>query len=322
MTVGTIATLRHPVRARSWSTAVPSGPAEGVVCLVTARAWYVACDGRVVGVLHGRGVGCVPGGVCIDDEALAGCATVAPGARVWLEGDRWTFRSTVGRSWVVERGGARAWEDRPRDTGSVRDGSGWEPARAAIEGLDAAAALAGRGDGAARARFCDVLDVLADPTGDPGAALDALVGFGPGLTPSGDDLLMGLLALLQARPDVCGPSNASVRLCWSVAQRLSATTPFSRFYLEHALAGRFAAALLDAREALLSAGASGSIGMTGGAGPAACRARAFGALVSVGATSGADLLSGMVEPLLREVNPGLRPAEDADEYAPASGSAR
>lgn len=321
MTVGTIAALRTSVRARSWSDVAPSGPAHGVVCLVTARAWYLSCDGRVVGMLHGPVVGCVPGGVCIEVAALAGRAATAAGAQVIFEGDRWEFRPAVGPRWEVLRGAATSWEHRRGDAASAPAGtagagtryagSAQDPGRAMAEGMEAALALGGRSDSAARARFVAVLDVLAVPAGDPGAVLDALVGFGPGLTPSGDDLLVGLLALLQARPAVCGPSNASERLRHAVAQRLSATTPFSRYYLEHGLAGRFAAALLDARQALLDPAVGGD------------HARAFGALVSVGATSGADLLTGMVEPLTHlAVNPGSCSANDTDWYVRTTGGAR
>ncbi len=330
MTVGTVATQFTSVAARSWSAAVDCGVVHGVVCLVTTRAWYLSRHGRVVGVLHGPDVGCVPGGVGVDAAVLAGRAATATGARVVLGADRWTFRPAVGPGWVVDRGDTTAWEQRRSAPGvacdgSVVDGSTGDrsvhaPDRAMHEGLAAARILAGRGDAAARGRLVAVLDVLADPAGDPGAVLDALVGFGPGLTPSGDDLLVGLLALLQARPGACGPWNASERLRRGVTQRLSATTPFSRYYLEHAAAGRFAEALLDARRSLLETGPTmlGDPRVRTGD-----RVRSFAALVSVGATSGADLLSGMVEPLTRlGARPGSTSAGRLGRYVPTTGGTR
>jgi Protein of unknown function (DUF2877) len=73
------------------------------------------------------------------------------------------------------------------------------------------------------------------------AAIKGLIGCGPGLTPSGDDLIVGFLAGLwsTARND---PERGAFRraLCVAVAGATGATGDISRVYLTHASRGRFA----------------------------------------------------------------------------------
>jgi Protein of unknown function (DUF2877) len=72
-------------------------------------------------------------------------------------------------------------------------------------------------------------------------AIEALIGCGPGLTPSGDDLIVGFLAGLwsTARDN---PARRAFRqaLCLAVAAGAGATGDISRTYLSHATRGRFA----------------------------------------------------------------------------------
>src|SRR5207244_1101728 len=78
------------------------------------------------------------------------------------------------------------------------------------------------------------------------SAVRALIGLGPGLTPAGDDLLLGALAVLQAADHPAAPIAAG-----AVIGTLGLTTPVSAALLrlaaagQHAeLIGRLAAALL------------------------------------------------------------------------------
>lgn len=105
-----------------------------------------------------------------------------------------------------------------------------------------------------------------------------LVGRGPGLTPSGDDMLVGLLALLSAtgrlHPDGQGWLRA---LLLTEGARL--TTEIALEYLLAAMSGAYASAVIDLVTAL-------------DRGPRAVRA-ARAHLLHHGHTSGCDLLIGL-----------------------------
>jgi hypothetical protein len=72
-------------------------------------------------------------------------------------------------------------------------------------------------------------------------AIEALIGCGPGLTPSGDDVIVGFLAgLWSAASD--DPARHALRsaLCAAVAAAAHGTGDISRVYLAQATRGRFA----------------------------------------------------------------------------------
>ena len=72
-------------------------------------------------------------------------------------------------------------------------------------------------------------------------AVEDLIGCGPGLTPSGDDLIVGFLAGLWSTAGD-DPARHTFRrvLCAAVALSARATGDISRVYLTHASRGRFA----------------------------------------------------------------------------------
>ena len=72
-------------------------------------------------------------------------------------------------------------------------------------------------------------------------AVVGLIGCGPGLTPSGDDLIVGFLAGLWSTAGD-DPARHTFRhaLCEAVAGAAGATGDISRAYLTHATRGRFA----------------------------------------------------------------------------------
>ena len=104
----------------------------------------------------------------------------------------------------------------------------------------------------------------------------ALLGLGEGLTPAGDDCLVGALAILHALD--AGSLTREPALAASIAAAAAArTTAIGREFVLHALAGRFSEpvlAVLRARSRREST-------------------RAGGRLSALGATSGADTLAGM-----------------------------
>lgn len=108
-------------------------------------------------------------------------------------------------------------------------------------------------------------------------ALAGLVGLGPGLTPSGDDFLIGLAATLTAIRHPLAPFL--VHLEPHFARR---TTDVSAAFLAHAARGEYSELLHDALSALLNASGSGG-----------AEAAALGRLLSFGSSSGADTLMGV-----------------------------
>ena len=110
-------------------------------------------------------------------------------------------------------------------------------------------------------------------------AAGALVGLGQGLTPSGDDLLVGCLAWLARRPEMRGCRDG---LAEARRPRLATTTTVSRHYLIEALAGRVSeplALLADALDAPR---------------PALPVCEAVEAALVIGASSGADGIAGLL----------------------------
>jgi hypothetical protein len=106
-----------------------------------------------------------------------------------------------------------------------------------------------------------------------------LVGRGPGLTPSGDDALVGMLAVLH-RLGATGPGPARL-LGPAVAAHLHRTGDISAHYLSLAIAGHLGERLIALCDALARAESDDV-------------AAAAAAVVATGATSGADALLGVV----------------------------
>lgn len=120
---------------------------------------------------------------------------------------------------------------------------------------------------------CAALEQRADPAG----AVRQLVGFGPGLTPSGDDILTGLYAALR----VLGGGAADLEgLEKALAACAGRTTQVGGWMLTCALDGRWRASL----QAVLAACADPALTSL----PAAVEQ-----LLTVGASSGYDMCSGV-----------------------------
>jgi len=109
----------------------------------------------------------------------------------------------------------------------------------------------------------------------PEGPLLRLIGAGPGSTPAGDDVVVGVLAALRS----IGRGDAAEAISRGVVRFLSRTTSASRLYLSAAAEGRFAERVqqlvhgLNDEKAALTAARSAT---------------------TWGATSGLDLLSGIV----------------------------
>ncbi|MEO5981772.1 MAG: DUF2877 domain-containing protein [Pedococcus sp.] len=161
--------------------------------------------------------------------------------------------------------GVRLWRpaqvpcaDRPLDPGAVRALT----ALASPTPVEAARSL--------------VTTVLAGQ--DVTRQVSVIVGAGPGLTPSGDDVLCGALIALR----LGGASEARARLWSAVTPRLGSTTSLSAALLAEAADGYAVPAVVR-----LAAALAGGTDTAREVGPAARE------VLGVGHTSGADLLSGL-----------------------------
>lgn len=104
--------------------------------------------------------------------------------------------------------------------------------------------------------------------------LKHLVGVGPGTTPSGDDVIVGVFAALAMIRD-----RARIhQLTQALTPRLATTTRASRHFLNHAISGHFAEPVVRLAAALHTGRSV---------------AEAVSALQRWGATSGVDLMHGM-----------------------------
>jgi hypothetical protein len=117
-----------------------------------------------------------------------------------------------------------------------------------------------------------------------GGSAALLAGLGAGLTPAGDDYLVGLMAGLRVWPGLCEVSSEAA--CRSILEAAEGrTTLLSRAFLRSAKEGLF--------------GESWHELLAGLAGGEAIRIRqAVRRILSVGATSGGDALAGFLSPYL------------------------
>lgn len=149
----------------------------------------------------------------------------------------------------------------------------WRPARMPCAGTTAPVSLAGPGD-----RWQDAAGDLADAAvadRDVAPLVAALVGAGQGLTPSGDDVLCGLMLGLR----LVGEGDAVGHLWSAVAARLATTTSLSASLLREAADGYAIPQLVRLGAALA-------------AGDEPATTAAVDAVLAVGHTSGSDLLAG------------------------------
>jgi Protein of unknown function (DUF2877) len=117
--------------------------------------------------------------------------------------------------------------------------------------------------------------------GDLDDAVRQAAGRGPGLTPAGDDVLAGVLAVLTSPVVAAGCEPVTARLRAALAAALPTTTDISRAMLRQASHGHVSRPVWELTRALLSDG------------PAAAAARARADVLAIGATSGGDTCAGL-----------------------------
>lgn len=151
------------------------------------------------------------------------------------------------------------------------------PALARLQGALASApfpgGLAGRAVRMLRSAAASL--ALAVDTGENASPhLLTLIGAGPGSTPTGDDVVLGVIAGLRARGDARG----AAALGRSILPLLPRTTETSRYFLRHAIDGRFAEHVHEAVASLSAPERVDSV---------------VEDAAKWGATSGIDLLAGL-----------------------------
>jgi hypothetical protein len=115
---------------------------------------------------------------------------------------------------------------------------------------------------------------------DLDAAVCRATGRGPGLTPAGDDLLVGILAVLTAPGVAADCEPVAARLRAALAPALPTTTEISRALLRQASRGHVSRPVWELTRAVLS-----------GSAPSA---QPQADVLSTGATSGGDTCAGLV----------------------------
>jgi len=252
---------------------------SGTVHSVFARACNIAvAPDRLLGLVA-REIGAVPRGFTLATPAgFDFAATIGAGRRA-------TARNGVlridGAALAVDLRTARPWRSNLPDAaialGDAGTARAWRAAWAALDRHGGATPFA-----SAAAAPVQTL-AAASRSGERAALADAvarLIGLGDGLTPAGDDFLIGFLAgLWSAAPVRARDARAAVGE--TVAANAARTGTISRHYLEAAIDGEVSAPL--ARLAAVIGG-----------GDAAGAEEAAAAALSVGASSGAAASYGLL----------------------------
>ena len=255
----------------------------------------VNADGEVLSVVTSeRGLN--PFALMVPAEEAWPFRSVTPADPVRLERDKLSFGSVR-----VEWSEARPWQPAPdwralrryfSDHGHMQElialAAGQGPAGSLMELFS----LPGSPDSLApalRARAglgaADLVQGLASGSlARCQEGINRLAGLGGGLTPAGDDLIVG--ALLAAWGGLFGPGADELAIPLALAAQ-ARTTTLSAAYLRAAARGECAAAWHGLFEALLSGDQGANVRLN-------ARTAAMQSLLSVGHTSGADALAGFV----------------------------
>ena len=155
-------------------------------------------------------------------------------------------------------------------------------------------------------RISEILPPLADAvrSRDRTATLQRvanLIGLGPGLTPAGDDFIVGLLAGLTLSAQTEAQIDYLRAVCCSVALLSNATTCISRQHLRDACALAFSERLSDLCVSIALGAAKPRL------------VSHVAAQIAVGASSGADAAAGLIFALLecRTITPAMKIKPDA-----------
>ena len=273
---------------------------DGTVQGIHRSAVNISWGDRLLTVAH-ESMGGLPNGILVDPPIALDQIGLVLGLRV--QGDGTALR-VPGASTIVFFAGAASWspampvlpgltvawrtERAERALNLAADQApqvGLGPLLAGIADHDESVGSLGR---AAARSLAGVVEALRE--GSPERAISAaipLIGLGPGATPSGDDLLVGLAAGLAVTDHrLAGAFAAGV-----AGEAPGLTTPVAESYLVHAGRLEFSERVHAAALAVLSS-------------PEAELPSAVGAALAWGASSGVDLLVGLLVGIQADA-PGL-----------------
>ena len=288
---------RHTLQADTIGDRVPRDFARGVVHSVFRMACNIELPGGTLVALLPAGTGNLPHSIrCRSAVAPGVQARVRPGqvvignaAGLEIPAARITVDLTEARAWSGAIGDLRIDRRSPRTLRSlitvrsllaVHTRDGFAPIL--LQGSPSSSALAG----ALARQLASCLPRLAASTvalDAPAAALElgVLVGLGPGLTPSGDDFVVGYLAAMRARSRYEPGTDPFVAALRAPLQRLAAqTNPIGRQYILDATAGAFPERLVDVVHALTGSHAD--------------LCERVGRALATGHSSGGDTLAGLL----------------------------
>ena len=263
---------------------------QGTVEGVHRSALNIRCGDRLLTLAH-ESMGGLPNGILVDPPIPFGQVGIAPGMSVQWDG---IALRVPGASMVVFLTGAASWSPAMPIVDAMSTQDQIPRAQHALElaaaqapqvGLgpllvgivDERASVGSLGRAAARS-LADILLALREGASERAIAKAVpLIGLGPGATPSGDDLLVGLMAGLAATDHPLARAFAA-----GVAREaIGITTSVSECYLRHAGRLEFSERVQAAAAAVLR-------------GPVADLDGALTAALTWGASSGADLLVGLL----------------------------
>ena len=268
------------LRAASVGYRVPCAHFDGIAIAVFTRACYVDCGGGTLLTVGGAAVADGPTNLLLGSDAPADLRIA------FRRGDSVACRAGVvrWRGTTLDLRRARIWRapaPRPPLAWPERIARGEMAARRLAFARRARPSVLDRDGEAAVAAVADAcrrLDVAATL-----ATAARLVGWGEGLTPAGDDFLVGLAGALHALRGGGALRRAFVaRVAAFLSAQRSRTTPFAAHALALAATGDFNGDVLRALDALRSEP------------DARAAERTLSDVLAVGATSGADMLTGML----------------------------
>ena len=197
---------------------------------------------------------------------------------------RWDGRTLTAGTWRMHADAAKIWDPFLARAPRPIPAASWKAARRCAQTIMAASPLQKDMDAHTWTRLRQGVALLnearqAEDAAGLREAAARLTGLGPGLTPAGDDVLLGFMARGWIQHSaICNPYSVIRELEPAWAEK-GKTSRISRAWLEHAAAGRFAEPWHDLRAAMSAADVE-----------AVCRAMAR--IAGIGATSGRLALLG------------------------------
>lgn len=189
----------------------------------------------------------------------------------------WNGKALIFNGFILDMSGAHVWND------IIDCDFRWDKSHIDFENIKAFKASADRyaPDNSAWKRlyydrsFCERIKKLKEK--NPIEAVKGLIGLGPGLTPSGDDVLLGFLSLVNTCNDFISLREAFIN---EILYNLKYTSDISGYFLKMAAENHYHEYVQNVIYSMVR-GRPESVALS------------VRKLLSIGATSGADIAAGM-----------------------------